>query len=128
MFGYALNVNANLLKQLLNDIQRCLNRVFLLEQLKITQVGKKPRGKIVAWSYDMEGHVRKCVERYCELANKKVEEFQVLVWVTINSSRKNSDQLEKCQKFAHNLEMLVFGTSWKTRHSVVGQHTCKTSY
>ena len=31
----------------------------------------KPRAKTSAWSYDMEGHARKCVERYCELANKK---------------------------------------------------------
>ena len=25
---------------------------------------------ISSWSYDMEGHAKKCVERYCELANK----------------------------------------------------------
>ena len=29
----------------------------------------------VAWSYDMEGHAQKCVERYCEVANKKVEQL-----------------------------------------------------
>ena len=23
-----------------------------------------------SWSYDMAGHAKKCVERYCELANK----------------------------------------------------------
>ena len=23
-----------------------------------------------SWSYDMEGHAKKCVERYCELAKK----------------------------------------------------------
>ena len=28
----------------------------------------KPRAKTSAWSYDMEGHARKCVERCCELA------------------------------------------------------------
>ena len=27
--------------------------------------------------------------------------FQVLAWMTINSRRKNSNQLENCQKFAH---------------------------
>ena len=27
------------------------------------------------WSYDMEGHARKCVERYCELVNKKVKQL-----------------------------------------------------
>ena len=26
--------------------------------------------RISSWSYDMEGHAKKCVERYCELANK----------------------------------------------------------
>ena len=25
---------------------------------------------ISSWSYDVEGHAKKCVERYCELANK----------------------------------------------------------
>ena len=34
---------------------------------------KKPHAKTVAWSYDMEGHARQCVEQYCVLANKKVE-------------------------------------------------------
>ena len=36
---------------------------------------EKPHAKTVAWSYDMEGHARKCVERYCDLANKKTEQF-----------------------------------------------------
>ena len=31
----------------------------------------KPHAETVAWSYDMEGPVRKCVERECELAHKK---------------------------------------------------------
>ena len=26
--------------------------------------------RISSWSYDMEGHAKKCVETYCELANK----------------------------------------------------------
>ena len=26
-----------------------------------------------SWSYDMEGHAKKCVERYCELANKTTQ-------------------------------------------------------
>ena len=37
--------------------------------------GEKCHAKTVAWSYDMEGHARKCVERYCELAHKKVEQL-----------------------------------------------------
>ena len=30
---------------------------------------------ISSWSYDMEGHAKKCVERYCELANKKTQQL-----------------------------------------------------
>ena len=26
--------------------------------------------RISSWSYDMEGHAKKCVERYCEQSNK----------------------------------------------------------
>ena len=36
---------------------------------------EKSQTKTVAWSYDTEGHSQKCVERYCELANKKVEQL-----------------------------------------------------
>ena len=32
---------------------------------------EKPHAKTVAWFCDMEGHARKCVERYCELADKQ---------------------------------------------------------
>ena len=39
----------------------------------------KPRAKTSAWSYDMEGHAQKCVERYCELANKKVEQLDKVI-------------------------------------------------
>ena len=32
---------------------------------------EKLHAKTVAWSYDMVGHARKCVERCCELVHKK---------------------------------------------------------
>ena len=32
--------------------------------------------RISSWSYDMAGHAKKCVERYCELANKKTPQLQ----------------------------------------------------
>ena len=30
--------------------------------------------RISSWSYDMEGHAKQCVERYCELANKTTQQ------------------------------------------------------
>ena len=31
--------------------------------------------RISSWSYDMEGHAKKCVKRYCELANKTTQQL-----------------------------------------------------
>ena len=31
--------------------------------------------RISSWSYDREGHAKKCVERYCELANKTTQQL-----------------------------------------------------
>ena len=31
--------------------------------------------RISSWSYDMEGHAKKCVERYCELANRTSQQL-----------------------------------------------------
>ena len=30
--------------------------------------------KTLTWSYDMEGHAKKCVERFCELANQTTQQ------------------------------------------------------
>ena len=30
---------------------------------------------ISSWCYDTEGHAKKCVERYCELANKTTQQL-----------------------------------------------------
>ena len=31
--------------------------------------------RISSWTYDMEGHAKKCVERYCESANKTTQQL-----------------------------------------------------
>ena len=65
----------------------------------------KPRAKTSAWPYDMEGHARKFVERYCDLANKKTEQlykgFQSLFWTITKLKKRKSWKTEvNCQKFA----------------------------
>ena len=41
-----------------------------------TKATRKPDAETISsWSYDMEGHAKKCMERYCELANKTTEQF-----------------------------------------------------
>ena len=41
-----------------------------LEKLPFSQ-----NTRISSWSYDMAGHAKKCVERYCELANKSTQQL-----------------------------------------------------
>ena len=71
----ALNGNANQTSK----ITRQCNKMFE-SRVSAGATGKlprwdEPRAKTSAWSYDMEGHARKCMERYCELANKKTEQL-----------------------------------------------------
>ena len=58
--------------------------------------------RISAWSHDMEGHVRKCVERCCELTNKKTEQLHRDSSPCLDDhqlSRKNLIQSENYHKF-----------------------------
>ena len=39
-----------------------------------TKATEKPDAETISsWSYDMEGHAKKCVDKYCELANKTTD-------------------------------------------------------
>ena len=45
------------------------------EKLPTRASGKPDAETISSWSYDMEGHAKKCVERYSELANKTTQQL-----------------------------------------------------
>ena len=49
--------------------------VWAKEKLPTKASGKLDAETIYSWSYDMEGHAKKCVERLCELANKTTQEL-----------------------------------------------------
>ena len=75
--------------------------------------------RISSWSYDMEGDAKKCVERYCELANKTTQQLYKVSTPYINDHHfkeealKSVGELSKvCSQIV--LKMLIFGTYWKT--------------
>ena len=45
------------------------------DKLPTRASGKLDVETISSWSYDMEGHAKKRVERYCELANKTTQQL-----------------------------------------------------
>ena len=68
--------------------------------------GEKPHAKTVAWSYDMEGHARNALGDTATWQTKQWRSYaklQVFAGMTINSNRKNLNQLENYHKFAHKL-------------------------
>ena len=69
------NGSANQAK-LLSTIAKnmCESRISARAKEKLLCSGK-PDADIFSWSYDMEGHAKKCVERYCELANSTTQQF-----------------------------------------------------
>ena len=46
--------------------------------------GKPETNTVSSWSYDMEGYAKKCVERYCELANKTTQQFYKVATPCLN--------------------------------------------
>ena len=50
--------------------------------------------KTAAWSYDMEGHAEKSVERYCELAHKKAEELYTVSSPCLDDHHTKKEELE----------------------------------
>ena len=108
------NVNANRMKSLLKNVQRCLNHVCLQEQLKITRVGK-PHAKTGAWSYDMEGHARKCVERHCELANKIVEQLHIVSSPCLDDHQFKQEEFESVGELSQVCSQIVLTCLYLTR-------------
>ena len=85
---------------------------------------------ISSWFYDMEGHAKKCVERYCELANKTTQQPYK---VTTPCHQFIKEDLQSVGELSKNMlsncpEMPVFGTHWETRQPMVSKQTCTSSH
>ena len=71
--------------------------------------------RISSWSYDMEGHAKKCVERYCELANRTTQQLYKVSTPCIDDHHFKEDKLKSVGSMLSNCsEMLKLGTYWKT--------------
>ena len=74
---------------------------------------------ISSWSYDMEGHAKKCVERYCELANKTTQQLYKVSTPCIDDHHFKEKELKSVGELSQVrsqivLKMFILGTFWKT--------------
>ena len=101
-----------------------MNREFPREELQNFHTLRIFR--ISSWSCDMEGHAKKCVERYCELANKTTRQLYKVSTPCIDDHHFKEEEMksvgELSQVGSQNCsEMLIFGTDWKTWYSMVSE-------
>ena len=75
--------------------------------------------RISSWSYDMEGHAKKCVERYCELANRTTQQLYKVSTPCIDDHHFKEEELKSvgelskvCSQIVR--KMLILGTYWTT--------------
>ena len=72
-----------------------------------------------SWSFDMEGHAKKCVERYCELANKTTHQLYKVSTPCIDDHLFKEGRIKICERIVKSMftncsEMLVLDTNWWT--------------
>ena len=68
---------------------------------------EKLHAKTVACSYDMEGLARKCVERYCELSNKKVEQLYKVSSPCLDDHQFKQEELESVGQLSEVCSQIV---------------------
>ena len=63
--------------------------------------------RISSWSYDMEGHAKKCVERYCELANKTTQQLYKVSTPCIDDHHFKEEELKSVGELSNTCSQIV---------------------
>ena len=109
----ALNVNAKHAKILWTITEPCLNRRISaggLEKLPYPQ-----NIRISSWSYDMVGHAKKCVERYCELANKTTQQLYKVSTPCIDDHYFKEESTKSVGELSNTCSQIVLKCLYLTR-------------
>ena len=63
--------------------------------------------RISSWSYDMAGHAKKCVERYCELANKTTQQLYNVSTPCIDDNHFKEEETKSVGELSHVCSQIV---------------------
>ena len=63
--------------------------------------------RISSWSYDMAGHAEKCVERYCELANKTTQQLYKVSTPCIDDHHFKEEEMKSVGELSHVCSQIV---------------------
>ena len=62
---------------------------------------------ISSWSYDMEGHAKKCVERYCELANRTTQQLHKVSTPCLHDHNFKEEELKSVGELSKVCSQIV---------------------
>ena len=83
----------------------CSNREFPRERVEKLPFLQNLR--ISSWSYDMTGHAKKCVERYCELANETTQQLYRVSTPCIDVHRFKEEEVKSVGELSHVCSQIV---------------------
>ena len=63
--------------------------------------------RISSWSYDMEGHAKKCVKRYCELANKPTQQLYKVSTPCIDDHHLKEEEMKSVGELSQVCSQIV---------------------
>ena len=63
--------------------------------------------RISSWSYDMVGHAKKCVERYCEVANKTTQQLFEVSTACIDDHHFKEEQTKSVGELSNACSQIV---------------------
>ena len=63
--------------------------------------------RISSWSYNMEGHAKKCVERYCELANRTTQQLYKVSTPCIDDHHFKEEELKSVGELSKVCSQIV---------------------
>ena len=63
--------------------------------------------RISSWSSDMEGHAKKCVERYCELANRKTQQLYKVSTPCIDDHHFKEEDMKSVRELPKVCSLIV---------------------
>ena len=87
------------------------SRIFAgaTEKLPETKATGKPDAETISsWSYDMEGHAKKCVERYCELANETTQQVDKVATPCMDDPQSKEEENGSLGELSTVCRQIVF--------------------
>ena len=71
--------------------------------------------RISSWSYDMKGHAQKCMERYCELANKTTQQLYKVSTPCIDDHHFKEEEMESVGELSQVCSQIVLNCLYLAR-------------